>query len=312
MKSKVIIGSGLVALICRKILGSDWQILPLAPSRFYSRGVPALGDDFVTYDQSVLEIIKNWGLNTSPLFYKRPYSISGSLLYNDSFADRYFDRIGIDANPQTIDYYKNTFTVFQFSCLQLWSALLREFINEIKMFQEEHPNVKTINRIADHTITLSSGEILEYKEAISTVPYYALCKWTGMLFNGRMDHTYQYFIKDDNIDLEGANQALICDEEIPFHKCTKISHNKYLLEVIGHYYDNFQDELGKIIGYEFEILSGAIIENGHVFPHKIDIGYLNDQHITCIGSYAQCDPLIDIGSVIKRTHNLLKKNKIQQ
>jgi len=311
MKSKVIIGSGLTSLICRKILGNNWEIIPFSPSRFYSRGVPALGDDFVVYDTSVLEIIKDWGLNTSPLFYKRPYSISGSLLYNDSFADRYFNKIGIDSNPLTLDYYKTNFTVFGFSCIQMWNLLVREFISEIKMFQSKYPNAKTIKRINDHTITLNSGEVIEYESAVSTVPYHALCQWSGLPFNGMMDNTYQYFIYDKNIDLESANQALVCDEEIPFHKCTKISKNRYLFEIIGNYYENIYEELGRIIGYEFEIISGSMVENGHIFSSKMDKQYLEHNDITCIGSYAQCDPLIDIGSAIKRTHNLLKRNRIE-
>lgn len=312
MKSNVILGSGLVALLCRKILGSNWKIIPIAPSRFYSKGVPALGDDFVIHDQSVLEIIKDWGLNTSPLFFNRPYSVSGSLVYNDVFSNMYLERIGLEPNKQVMDYYKTNFTVFSFSCIQLWNKLLREFIDDIKSFQIKFPNYKNISKITDNTITLNSNEIIEYDNMISTIPYYKLCSMMGIPFNGTLKDIYHYYIRDDNLDIDNANQVLICDESIPFHKCTKISKNKYLFEIIDTYYENIQEELSKTLGNEFEIISGSMIENGHVMPSKINNGFLDEQKITCVGSYAQCDPLIDIGSSVKRIHNLLKKNKIIQ
>lgn len=311
MKSKVILGSGLVALLARKILGSNWKIIPMAPSRFYSKGVPALGDDFVVYDNAILDMIKDWGLNTTPLLYKRPYSISGSLLYNQVFSDQYFNKIGIESNPLHKDYFKCDFTVFSFSCLQLWNKLLNELVVDIKKFQTEHQNCKTIKSISNNTIVYESGDVIEYDEMISTIPYYKLCELTNQKFNGKFLDTYYYYINDQGIDLEKANQALVCDIDIPFHKCTKVSKNKYLLEIIDTYYENIQDELSKIIGGSFEILSGAVVQNGHVVSYKIDEKKLEDQKITCIGSYAQCDPLMDIGSSIKRIVNQLKKQKIE-
>lgn len=312
MKSNVILGSGLTSLLCKKILGSNWKIIPLAPSRFYSKGVPALGDDFVVYDKSVLEIINNWGLNTTPLFYNRPYSISGSLIYNDAFSDSYLNKIGLESNRQIIDYYKTSFTVFGFSCIQLWNSLLKEFISEIKNFQVQYPNYKTAKTIYNNTIILNSGEIIEYDNMISTIPYHKLCEMLNIKFGGIMEDIYYYYVEDNNIDLENSNQVLVCDESIPFHKCTKISKNKYLFEIIGEYYPNIQEELSTILGHEFDILSGAMVENGHVLPYKINKPLLNEQNIICIGSYAQCDPLIDIGSSIKRVYNLLKRNEIKQ
>lgn len=313
MNSKIILGSGLVALVARKILGSDWTIIPISPSRFYASGVPALGDDFIVYDEEILDIVDDWGIKSSPpFFFKRPYSISGSLLYNSMFSDRYFNKIGLEETPLLKDYYKQNFMVFPFSCVQLWRLLLSEFVGEIKQFDINHKGNKTIKLIKDHQIVLTNGDVIEYDEMISTIPYYSLCKLTNAEFNGKFQDTYYYFLKDDTIDLEGANQVLVCDSDIPFHKCTKISRDRYLFEIIDTYYDDIQAEFTKIIGGNFEILSAAMVENGHVLPYKLDQNMLSDNGIICVGSHAQCDPLIDLGSAIKRIKNLLKSQKIKQ
>lgn len=311
MKSNYILGSGLVALICRKILGPDWKIIPFGPSRSYGKGIPALGDDFVHYDNSVLDIISNWGLNTSPLFYKRPLSISGSLLYNKSFINEYLAKAKLPQNRLYEDYFKSDFTVFGFSCLQMHRMLLRELLEDIRSFSSSHKNYKKVKSIKNHTIILDSGEVLEYDNVISTVPYYALCEMINIENTGAFLDLYYYFIQDDNVDLESANQALVCDQEVFFNKCTKISKNKYLFEVIGEYYDDIQREFSQIIGSDFEILSGAMIQNGYPLHSIINNQELECNNITCIGSHAQCDPLMDISSVIKRVSNLLNKNKIQ-
>jgi hypothetical protein len=311
MQYKYILGSGLVSLICRKILGNDWKIIPIGPSRFYSYGVPAYGDDFVTYDAKVLEIIESWGIKTSPpLFYKRPFSFSGSLMYNDTFAENYLDKIGIQSNPQVIDYFKTNFTVFPFSCIQLWNKLLQEYISEINDFHKKHENIKNIVSIKDHNILLDNGDIIEYDNLISTIPYNALCEMLNISNHSSFVDTYYYYISDNDLDLEDANQVLVCDNEIPFHKCSKISPNRYVLEV-HEYIEEIYNSLMPIIGSSFNIIDAKMISNSHVIGGFINNDVLNINDIICVGSYAQCDPLIDISSVIKRMHNLVTKKKIK-
>ena len=175
-----------------------------------------------------------------------------------------------------------------------------------------HSHAKTVKHIANHEIILDSDEVIEYENIISTIPYYALTEMLKIPNTGKFTDSYYYYVQDDSIDIESANQVLICDPEVAFHKCTKLSRNKYVFEIIDNYVEDIQVELSRVIGSGFEILSGAMVEHGHIHKSPIADTYLEEQNITCIGSYAQCDPLIDIGSVIKRTHNLLKSQKVKQ
>jgi len=312
MSCNIILGSGLVSLICRKVLGDDWKIIPVGPSRFYSKGVPPLGDDFIVYDKKVLEIIDDWGINNKvPLLYKRPYSISGELMYNNVFASHYFDKIGYEDNPQTKDYFKNDFTVFPFGNIQLWKYLLRQFIDEIQSFYPKHRDAKNIAKIIDNTIVLNNGDVIEYDQMISTVPYPSLCQMLGCRDDNKecFNDTYYYYIHDSSIDLEGSNQALVCDPEIPFHKCTKIHGNKYVFEFL-EYIEDIYNTLTPILGAKFDIIDAKMVKDGHVTKGIINQNLMNTNKITCVGSYAQCDPLIDIGSVIKRVHNLVTNKRL--
>lgn len=311
MNYNYILGSGLISLICRKILGDKWKIIPLSPSRFYSSGVPAFGDDFIIHDDHVLEAIKNWGLNTSPIFYKRPFSSAGTLLYNNMFADDYFNKIGININDQTRDYYKTDFTVYSFSCLQLWNKLVAEYVNEIKSFYQDHENAKSIKRINDHKVILDNKQELEYNKLISTVPSYVLDELMEIQSGGEFKDIYYYFIEDSGVDIEKADQVLICDHKIPFHKCTRIRNNHYIFEVIDKYYDNVYDLFGPIIGTGFDVKDAKLINSAHVLPKRIDDKFFDSHDIFCVGSYAQCDPLMDVSSCIKRIVNLANRAAVK-
>lgn len=310
MSCNYILGSGLIAFICKKILGDNWTIIPISPSRFYSKGVPALGDDFIIHDKAIFEIIKEWNLNTSPIFYKRPFSTAGSLLYNNAFTNEYLTKVGFASNKQIIDYYKTDFTVYSFSCLQLWNLLIQEYIKEVKQFYNNHSDAKNIYKIANHEIILNNNTKIEYDKLISTIPYYALCELLNTNDDNKYLDAYYYFIQDDGINLENADQVLISDINIPFHKCTKIRKQHYLFEIIDQYFDDIFQLFSPIIGTNFEIKNAYVINKAHVIPGNTNNKLLNINDITCIGSYAQCDPLMDVGSCIKRVYNLLNKNKI--
>lgn len=311
MKSNIILGSGLTALICKKILGSDWQIIPIGPSRFYSNGVPALGDDFIVHDKKIDEIIQEWDIrNTIPIFYKRPFSYGGELIHNNMFLENHLHKMHHEFNEVVNEYYKTTFLVYPFSCLQLHQKLLRENTDEITKFLTKHKDAKSIKLIKDHKIILDNNTTLEYDNLISTIPYNALCSMLHIKYdNPKFLGIYYYFIKDDSLNLENANQVLICDYEISFHKCTTIKKYHYLIECL-EYDDDIYNTLSRILGNGFEILSAKYVKESHVLPGLIHDQYLNANNIICIGSYAQCDPMIDIGSTIKRIHNLKTKKMI--
>lgn len=302
----IILGSGLVSLICKKLITNS-EILPLGPSRFYSQGVPGWGDDFIVYNEQINSAIINLGCNLQPLFFKRPINIAGNLLYNSNFLEHYLNKIGLNSDSKALEYYKTNFMVYSFSCIQLWEKLKRQLIGDIKSFYDKHAQAKKILLIKDHEIFLDNGDVIEYDNLISTVPYYVLCRYLKIEDNNDYEDIYYYYIKDNKIDIENANQVLICDVEIPFNKCTKISNNKYMLEIIGNYYDDIYNALYPILGGDFEILKAHMVEKGHIYGGAVDQKTLNDNDIFCIGSYAQCDPLINLGNDIQRIMTMMNK-----
>lgn len=308
---KYIIGSGIVALACRKILGSDWNIIPFGPSRFYTDKV-SWGDNYILYDNTVADLIVGWSLDKTPILYKRPFSYGGRLIYNTSFVDEYISRLGIDSDKMLRPYFKTDFTVFNFSSTALWKYLVTQNIDNIKSFYSQYKDVKGIDSIKDNRIIFKSENSvidLEYDQLISTIPYNSFANMTN-LSNGEGIQCYYYIIKDDKIDIEKANQVLICDSVIPFNKCTKLKNNIYMVEVYNDYYDKPYDVFSPVFGNSFEILETHTISDAIMKPFDINMEFVNNNNIVLIGSNAQCDPLMDISSCIKRIGNLLNKNQI--
>jgi hypothetical protein len=304
MKSKFIIGSGLTAFIARHVLGPEWQILPFGPSRFYSTGVPAYGDDFIISDKTVMGFMNDLGLNTSPIFFNRPINVAGNLLSNDIYISQYLEKVGIPVDKLTLDYYKTDFTVYGTSCLQLWNKLCGMYKNEVVEFMNGHPNSSGVSKISENEITVSDKDgtnfHLEYTDIISTIPYNVLADMCGLQDTSGFKDVYYYYVQSNSIDIGKADQVLISDQEIPFHKCTRIRNNKFLFEIIGEYIEDIYPIMGLMLGRDFDIDHAHVINNAFVNKSVIDNSKLDELNITCIGSYAECDPLMDVSSSVKK------------
>lgn len=303
-----ILGSGLVALLCRKILGDTWRIVPLGPSKFYSSNVPALGDDFLVYDDIVADLAKEWNLNVVPMMYKRPFSVGGQLMYAQTFIADYLNRMGLPDNPIVRNSLKPDVMVFQFSCLQLWRKLVNEFIGEIKQFFADN-EAKGISRIKDGKMWFSTSngveKPIEYNKIISTVPNFVLCDLLKVKDPNKYGDLYFYFIESAKIDIDKADQVLICDSVIPFHRCTKIK-NRFLIEVLDEYHENPMQVFSAVFGNNFDILKAAYVEKGYPYPGDVNQKFLDTLNIDVVGSLAQCDPLMDMSSCIKRIIRMSK------
>ena len=302
-----IIGSGLVALLCRKILGDSWRIVPLGPSKFYSGNVPALGDDFIVYDEVVSGLLREWNLNTIPIMFKRPFSAGGQLLYAQTFISDYLSRMGLPDNPVVRNSLKSDVTVYPFSCLQLWKMLVSEFLVEIRQFFTEH-NAKGISKIADGKMFFNSDDgvkQIEYGKIISTVPNFVLSDLLNIRDDNRYGDLYFYYVNSDQIDIDKADQVLVCDDVIPFHRCTKIKNN-HLIEVLDVYHENPMRVFAPTFGNNFDIIKTHYIEKGYPYPGSVNEQFLAANNIEVVGSLAQCDPLMDISSCIKRIVRLSK------
>ena len=77
----VILGSGIVGLLAKEILGDRWLVIPFSRSRFYSFR-PALADNFIIRDERIDDLIAHFGGKIS-FIYKTLYSLGGGLLPSD-------------------------------------------------------------------------------------------------------------------------------------------------------------------------------------------------------------------------------------
>ncbi len=307
---KYILGSGLVALACRKILGNDWNIIPLGPSRFYKENM-TWGDNYIVYDNAVVDLIKDWPFKMTPIFYNRPFSFGGQLSYNNSFASHFLNKVGIEENKISLDYFKTVFPVFGFNTSAAWRYLVKENIDNIKSFYSQYEKIKGIEFIKENMIwfkTDNGFEKLEYDQIISTIPFNALADLSGSSSRNDSISCYYYVIRSNKIDIEKANQVLVCDDVIPFNKCTRLR-DGYLIEVYGDYYEK-PYEVFQPVFEQFEIVESHCIDN--VIPKFVNVNYefFDNKNIILIGSNAQCDPLMDIGSCLKRIKNQVNKKKI--
>ena len=74
-----ILGSGLIGMLARDILGDGWTLIPVGRSRFYSFQ-PALADNYIAIDETINEYMKRFTF--LPLIHKTAFSLGGELTYN--------------------------------------------------------------------------------------------------------------------------------------------------------------------------------------------------------------------------------------
>jgi hypothetical protein len=310
---KYILGSGLVALACRKILGNDWNIIPFGPSRFYTEKI-TWGDNYIVYDNIIADLINGWPFDKIPMFYKRPFSFGGQLLYNMNFINSFLEKSEIEINPISCQYFKTDFAAFNFSTTALWKYLVKQNLDNIKSFYSQHQNIKGIEFIKNDCIWLKTNddkhEKLEYDQLISTIPFNSIADMVNIKDKCDYIPCYYYLIKDDKIDLEKSNQILVCDSVIPFNKCTRIKNGIYLIEVYKEYYENPYEIFKTVFSDSFDILTTHFINDAIPKSYKFNKKFFEEKNIILIGSNAQCDPLMDIGSCLKRVGKLINKQKI--
>jgi hypothetical protein len=162
----------------------------------------------------------------------------------------------------------------------------------------EETNKGDVTEIGAHYY-VRGGQRFEFEHAISTIPLNALSKLinkNGIDFKALP--VYYLHVFSTKIDLEGANQALVADDELDFFKVTNIAKNHYLFY--------FLREIQQPGSYLLPIIGHADILDGTGVADVIPTGaipnidWLEDYGIFCIGSCAQFDWCADFGSNILR------------
>ena len=292
--SKYILGSGLVGLIARDILGEEWKIIPQNVSRYYSYPV-ALADDFITTsnrgDYSFI-------LTPDKKVLKRAFSWGGQMVFAPLrwIADAYTSRIHGEPIPGFLNVVEMEAMVSKTSCHELYGQLLEKYMDEVTAAHEKFGKLIAIERGTIKTEKLA----VEYDQIVSTIPLYALGDLVGVEYDLPSKDVWIYHIKTNELDFEGADQVLVVDEESSFYKVNRIGPNDYIffcLEEVKTPTEYF----GLFTNNNLLVMNRVHCEAFIPIGAPPDISaFEKDYSIKCVGSHAQHDALADIGTCILR------------
>lgn len=295
--SKFILGSGLVGLIAKDILGNDWEIIPQGRSRYFSFD-PALADNYIVVSDAAKEII-NIGREIKTI--KRAFSIGGSLIFepHEWAIDMYCHKVYDEPNFIFKKLFKKNIEIFSLRNNDLYKMLLNKHSQDIKMSNAKYGQILEIK---DGHILTTTGKF-PYSKALSTIPLDSLCKFLKIDMDLKAKDVWIYKIETDQLDFEGATEVFVLDNVFDFYKSTRLSKFEYQFFCLSEiktpleYFGAFTNNKLNFSSVDATKISNAI-PIASMLP---DLSFLkNDHRIECIGSNAQWDDMADIGSCILR------------
>ena len=277
-----ILGNGLIGLLAHHIL--KWPIISFKKSRFYSYW-PPLADDHIVYDRELEPIL---GLPSSH-FHKVMCSSQGNLYEPDQLMlQRYVRKIYGCEHPAVMDGLKTT-AIFRMSS----AVLYRELFKRYRSACDARRQLLSIDNHQLKVVVDGQVQELLYDRLISTIPLNALLDLLHQTHELESIMVHYTRVKTDCLDLEGANEVLVVDENIPFFKVIKITS--------GHYVFWSLHELSASI-------MGMIMERGDIISKTKTAALCRpsfnlpdlENDIICVGSCAQWDDRMDVSSCLKR------------
>lgn len=295
--SKFILGSGLVGVIAKEILGNDWEIIPQGRSRYYSFD-PALADNYIMVSDAVKEIIN---IGTEIKILSRAFSLGGSLVWqpHEWVLDMYCEKVYEEPNFIFKKLFRSNVEIFNLRSNDLYKMLMSKHIQDIKKANAKYGQIVEIK---DGHIITTTGKFA-YSKILSTIPLDALCKFLKIETNLKAKDNWIYKIETDQLDFEGANEVLVLDKIFDFYKCVRLSQFEYQFFCLNEiktpleYFGAFTNNRLK-----FSSLDATKISNATPITTMLpDLSFLKNNHnIECIGSNAQWDDMADISSCISR------------
>lgn len=294
--SKFILGSGLVGIIAKEILGNDWEIIPQGRSRYYSFD-PALADNYIVSTDSVRQII-NIGSEIKP--FRRAFSLGGSLLWDshDWILEMYSQKLYGQSNSIFKKVFRTSIETFGLKGNDLYKILMNKHIQEIKKSNAKYGQVIEIR---DGHIITTTGKF-PYTKILSTIPLDALCKFLKVQMELKARDIWVYKIETDQLDFEGANEVLVLDQIFDFYKCIKLSQFEYQFFCLNEvktpleYFGAFTNNRLNFHSLDATRVASAI----PMTDMPPDLAWLKDYNIECMGSNALWDDMVDISTCILR------------
>jgi hypothetical protein len=294
---KFILGSGLVGVIAKEILGDGWEIIPQGHSRYYSFD-PALADNYIRVTDSIREIITT-GMELRTL--SRAFSFGGSLVWQPHgwLLDAYASKVYGEPHPILNKIFRQEIQVFGLRCNDLYKILMNRHISTIK---ESNVKYGEVVEITQDSIITTTGRF-PYERILSTIPLDVLLKALKKPNDLKARDVWMYQVQTDALDFEGADEVLVLDEAFDFYKCYKLGKLDYqffCLKEIRTPVEYF----GAFTGGRLKVSPVARTKVANAIPQSVnppDLSLLETEHrIQCIGSNAQWDDMIDINTCILR------------
>ena len=294
---KLILGSGIIGSAAKILLGDDWQLMPMKRSRYFTFETP-YADDFIAVSDEITDFVKSFGCPQHVDILKRPFSFGGELLYDSPVAlEEYLTKVYGQDYPTIFKHaIKNVVTVYPISAKVVHDkcqTLVRPAIDQgVVTFGRD------IKTISPHHLVTDKGE-WDFDILISTIPLNAMLRYMGTTMELVAKDVFYYHIRTKSVNLEGARQALVADKELLFFKVNQIGPVDYQFWTTN-LIDNPLFYFGGVIGYDFEIVEVMRIEEALPLGDIPDLGFLKEYGIKTIGSNAEWNDLIDIGTCFKR------------
>lgn len=293
-----ILGSGVVALLAKHILGADWTIVPFGRSRFYSFN-PPLDDNFIIVDKEIDEIIKSLGYGTTPIWYKRSFSVGGQLSQSKDLVSDWLIRVFGSSYPsQALPYLNDRLSGFfvygDVRTNKLYQSLQNTYAEEI----QKQTALGKVTKIKDKVIYRDGGNNIEFDNLVSTIPLNYLYSLLGFGHDLTYKDIHCVHLATTKLDFEGSMQVMLVNPPLAFYKVSKISKSRYLF-----YMDQDVPNIGQYLMpvlEDFDLLDGTLIPDALPLGERSDLSGLEAHGIFCVGSYAQHDWCCDVGSNILR------------
>lgn len=294
----VILGSGIVGLLAKAILGESWKVIPFYKSRYFSYN-PALDDNFIIADGEIDPFVKQFmGKMPSKFTYNRAWSIQGQLYsaFDDGICNDWLANVfGPSIPAHALAYHRDrmSFNVYDIRLNEIYKSLINQNLPDLTEEARKGP----IKSIKDHKIIRDSG-IEEYDKIVSTVPLNVLCDLMDYNVDLQAKTVHYIHLATEDLDFEGFNQVMVADSAFGFYKAANIAPGRFLVycqEEIpdpGAYFMAFMKS--------FDIIDGTSIDNTIPLGDMPSLSIMEQQDIFCVGSYAQWDWCADVGSNIKR------------
>lgn len=304
MPTNFILGSGVISLIARAVLGDNWTLIPFNKSRFYSFN-PPLADDYITYSSEANLILSQLNLPINTVHYQRATSLCGQLIFSDeSFVKQlYIEKLFNGAqHPAALQLLRNESIIYSLSVRHIYDQLLMRFTPEIHKSIEQYGE---LCQITDHTIVTTKGSY-EFESMISTIPLYALNKFLGFSDDITGRDVWYYHVNTPSLDFEGAKQVFVADKVYDFFRVTTVAPEHYLFECLCDIMQPFE-YFGAFTNNKLNVINSTRLEKVIPLdtPPKLDV--MENKAIYPIGRHAQWDEFMDIGASMRRLSKLVNK-----